>query len=74
MTGPGPASEAEIAKIPFTFAPGGFLMVLSGPSGAGKGTLVDRLLQARPDCIFSISATTRPQRTNEEDGVQYEFE
>jgi guanylate kinase len=58
---------------PFHFAPGGYLLVLSGPSGAGKGTLVDRLVAARPDCVFSISATTRPRRANEEDGVQYEF-
>jgi guanylate kinase len=68
-----PAPEAEVDRIPFQFAPGGFLMVLSGPSGAGKGTLVDRLLQTRSECIFSISATTRPRRSNEEDGVQYEF-
>jgi guanylate kinase len=61
------------AGIPFTFQPGGFLLVLSGPSGAGKGTLVNRLLAGRSDCVFSISATTRPPRTVESDGVQYEF-
>lgn len=58
---------------PFRFEPGGFLLVLSGPSGAGKGTLVDRLVAARPECTFSISATTRPRRSTEQDGVQYEF-
>jgi guanylate kinase len=47
--------------------------VISGPSGAGKGTLVDHLVERRPDCVFSISSTTRPQRTGEQNGVQYEF-
>lgn len=59
--------------MPFRFEPGGFLLVLSGPSGAGKGTLVERLVGARPECTFSISATTRPRRSTEQDGVQYEF-
>lgn len=61
------------SEIPFTFSPTGFLLVLSGPSGAGKGTLVNRLLAARADCVFSISATTRPPRSVESEGVQYEF-
>ena len=73
MSTTGPLSGAALPPIPFEFAPGGFLLVLSGPSGAGKGTLVDRLVAVRPDCIFSISATTRPQRSNEQEGVQYEF-
>ena len=67
------AVPAAAAAIPFRFERGGFLLVLSGPSGAGKGTLVERLVAARPECTFSISATTRPQRATEEDGVQYEF-
>jgi guanylate kinase len=68
-----PAREAPDDAAPLSFTPGGFLLVLSGPSGAGKGTLVDRLVKARPDCVFSISATTRPRRAVEKDGVQYEF-
>jgi len=51
----------------------GFLLVLSGPSGAGKGTLVDRLLKRRPECCFAISSTTRPKRGIENEGVHYEF-
>jgi guanylate kinase len=39
----------------------------------GKGTLVERLLAARPECVLSISATTRTRRTHETDGVQYYF-
>ena len=60
-------------STPFKFVASGFLLVLSGPSGAGKGTLVDRLVEVRPSCVFSISSTTRPRRSNEQDGVQYEF-
>ena len=69
----GQVSEALVTSIPFSFEPAGFVLVVSGPSGAGKGTLVDRLVAARPDCVFSISSTTRPKRATEQDGVQYEF-
>ena len=65
--------SSETAKSTFRFTPGGFLMVLSGPSGAGKGTLVDKLISQRPDCIFAISSTTRPMRSTEAEGVQYRF-
>jgi guanylate kinase len=51
----------------------GNLFVISGPSGAGKGTLVARLLNAVPDAWVSVSATTRAPRTGEEDGVHYHF-
>ncbi len=63
----------DTPQLPQRFTPGGFLMVLTGPSGAGKGTLVERLLEARPDCIFAVSSTTRPIRTGETDGVEYRF-
>jgi guanylate kinase len=58
---------------PFEIRPGGFLLVVSGPSGAGKGSLVERLLKARKECVYSISSTTRPMRAGEQNGVQYEF-
>ncbi len=51
----------------------GNLFVISGPSGAGKGTLVARLLREVPDAWLSISATTRKPRNGEKDGVHYYF-
>ena len=51
----------------------GMLLVISGPSGAGKGTLVARLLEKDPTFCFSVSATTRSRRDNETDGVHYHF-
>ena len=51
----------------------GNLFVLSGPSGAGKGTLVKRVLQRVPDAWVSVSATTRQPRSGEVDGRDYFF-
>jgi guanylate kinase len=51
----------------------GRLFVLSGPSGAGKGTIIKGALARRPDVVYSISATTRPARPGERDGVHYHF-
>ena len=51
----------------------GNLFVVSGPSGAGKGTLVARLLEAVPDSWGSVSATTRAPRAGEGDGGSYHF-
>jgi guanylate kinase len=51
----------------------GFLLILSSPSGAGKTTITRALLAAREDLAFSVSATTRPPRTGEQDGVDYHF-
>lgn len=67
------APLANPSSVPFRFVPGGFLLVLTGPSGAGKGTLVDELTKQRSDCIFAISSTTRPRRETETDGVEYRF-
>jgi guanylate kinase len=47
--------------------------VVTGPSGAGKGTLIARVLQRFPELALAVSATTRPQRPGEEDGVHYYF-
>jgi guanylate kinase len=49
------------------------LFVIAAPSGAGKTTLVQALLRKNPELRFSISYTTRPQRRNEADGVDYLF-
>jgi guanylate kinase len=49
------------------------LVVVSAPSGAGKTTLRDRLLAARPDVAYSVSCTTRPPRPGEVDGRDYHF-
>ncbi len=51
----------------------GFLLVLSGPSGAGKGTVSKELMKNNKDVIFSISATTRKMRDGEVNGVNYYF-
>jgi guanylate kinase len=51
----------------------GRLIVLTGPSGVGKGTLLQALLQRHPELKLSISATTRSPRTGEIDSVNYYF-
>ncbi|OYP11294.1 hypothetical protein CG709_08795, partial [Lachnotalea glycerini] len=51
----------------------GILIVISGFSGAGKGTLVKGLMSRYTNYAFSISATTRKPRAGEENGVEYFF-
>lgn len=51
----------------------GFLCVISGPSGVGKGTIVKALLKERDDIELSISVTTRYKREGEVDGKDYFF-
>jgi guanylate kinase len=50
-----------------------FLLVLSAPSGGGKSSIAGNLLQGRDDLGYSVSATTRPMREGERDGVHYHF-
>jgi guanylate kinase len=49
------------------------VFVVTGPSGAGKGTLIKGLVERVPDLEVAVSATTRPQRPGEEDGRDYWF-
>ncbi|MBO2533967.1 guanylate kinase [Planifilum fulgidum] len=51
----------------------GLLIVLSGPSGAGKGTVSALLRERMPELTYSVSATTRPPRKGEKEGVNYFF-
>lgn len=51
----------------------GFLLVLSGPSGSGKGTVCNRLMDRNKDVVFSVSTTTRGPREGEVDGKNYFF-
>jgi guanylate kinase len=50
-----------------------FLLVLSSPSGGGKTSIARRLLEDRDDLGYSVSATTRPMRERERDGIDYHF-
>ena len=51
----------------------GILLVVSGPSGVGKGTVISKLFEMDENLYFSVSATTRKPRPGETDGVSYNF-
>ena len=49
------------------------VLIFSAPSGSGKSTVVNHILGRRSDIEFSVSATSRPPRGEEQDGVEYFF-
>ncbi|MGH2855658.1 MAG: guanylate kinase [Solirubrobacteraceae bacterium] len=49
------------------------VFVITGPSGVGKGTLIRGLMERLPELELSVSATTRPARPGEQDGIDYHF-
>lgn len=51
----------------------GLMISVSGPSGVGKGTIIEEVRKLFPDCKHSISVTTRAPRGEEKDGVEYYF-
>ena len=51
----------------------GLLLVISGPAGSGKGTVIKYLMEMERDIAYSVSATTRAPRPGEVDGVNYHF-
>lgn len=53
--------------------PQGLLLVVSGPSGAGKGTICNLLREKLPELAYSVSVTTRQPRPGEVDGQDYFF-
>jgi guanylate kinase len=67
--GSGPTESGPLAG----FRRQGFLVVISGPSGVGKTSFCDHLLETRTDTVRSVSATTRAQRPGEIAGKDYTF-
>jgi guanylate kinase len=67
------ASEIAVDRAVPSIGGGGRLIVLTGPSGVGKGTLLRLLLERHPELYLSISMTTRPPRPNEKNGQHYYF-
>ena len=67
------ASAPRPLALPRGFRPRGFPLVLSGPSGVGKTSVVSHLLARGGEIVFSVSATTRPRREGESEGREYFF-
>jgi len=68
-----PPARASLPSSGQSGAPRGRLFVIAAPSGAGKTSLVQALLQRKPELHVSVSYTTRQQRPNEQDGREYHF-
>jgi guanylate kinase len=61
------------SEFPYSVQRRGLMFVLSSPSGAGKTTISREILAQDSDIVMSVSATTRPKRPGEQDGVDYNF-
>lgn len=66
-------TESEAADTPRSRVQLSRVFVITGPSGVGKGTVISRLRESRPNLGLSVSATTRAPRAGEVDGVDYHF-
>ncbi len=73
MAGDLPANDVEQTKIEEIDLYRGMLVCVSGPSGVGKGTVIDALKKRMPGLTHSVSITTRKPRPGEVDGVDYYF-
>ncbi len=73
VTLPSPQTESRLEEVNAQGNGVGHLIVLAGPSGVGKGTLLNRLLQRRPEIAVSVSATTRKPRPGEIEAQHYYF-
>src|SRR2546426_4461532 len=66
-------TETRSSEISTAESGRGMLVVVSSPSGGGKGTLIDRVLKTVPGVSYSVSYTTRAPRGTEQDGREYFF-
>jgi len=66
-------TETRNSEISTAESGRGMLVVVSSPSGGGKGTLIDRVLKTVPDVSYSVSYTTRAPRRAEQNGREYFF-
>lgn len=70
---PGRRESVGANHLPPVPGPPGRVVVVSGPTAVGKGTVVSALRAAHPELIVSVSCTTRPPRPGEVDGYHYHF-